>query len=411
MRVKRYLVDSMPDAMQKIRSELGKNAVILQTKEIRSGGFLGMFSKKKIEVIAATDSSSTPQTHGFPPPKEADASTMRALASAVSAAKASISAASREKPQEPAAKLPDLPAKLPDPPAKATEDPVLQEIRSMKQMMLKLASSGGSAGLDPELATIERRLLEQEVHPALAEEIIRSIGEEAAAAGEPLTSDFAIRAAKDRLRRLFPADRLKTLAPDTRIAHFVGPTGVGKTTTIAKLAAEQALKYRRKVGFITSDTYRIGAVDQLKTFAGILNVPLEVVSSPLDLRKSFDALKDCDIIFTDTAGRNYRNEMYVSELNALLQGCEKSETYLVLSMTTKYKDMRAIAANFAKFELNKVLFTKMDETDTYGPIVNLLHEFPLQISYVTNGQSVPDDIKVADEDKIIALIMEEQAHE
>lgn len=403
MRVKRYIVDSMPDAMQKIRTELGKNAVILKTKEIRSGGFLGLFSKKKIEVIAGTDSSPPPPAHAAPKP---DPATVRALASAVSTARASVSATSLETSRVP-------PVKLQEPPAKPSEDLLLNEIRAMKQMMLKLASSGGSAspGVDPVLASVERRLLEQEIYPELVEEIIRSVGEEAANTGEPLTDDVALRLAKRRLRSLIHNGQHKTLAPDTRIAHFVGPTGVGKTTTIAKLAAEQALKYRRKVGFITSDTYRIAAVDQLKTFAGILNTPLEVISSPLDLRKAFDTLKDCDIIFMDTAGRNYRNEMYVSELNALLQGSEKSETYLVLSMTTKYKDMKAVASNFSKFKLNKVLFTKMDETDTYGPIVNLLHEFSLQISYVTNGQNVPDDIDVADEDKIVDLIMEEQSNE
>ena len=159
------------------------------------------------------------------------------------------------------------------------------------------------------------------------------------------------------------------------MVHFVGPTGVGKTTTIAKLAAEQVLKYHRKVGFITSDTYRIAAIEQLKTYATILNVPLEVVFSPQDLTKAFHNLEECDVIFMDTAGRNFRNEMYVSELNSLLKTQGNSETILVLSLTTKYRDMRAITNNFNKFKLDKVLFTKMDETDSYGAIVNIVHEF------------------------------------
>jgi len=123
------------------------------------------------------------------------------------------------------------------------------------------------------------------------------------------------------------------------------------------------------------------------------------------LPKAFAKLADRDIIFMDTAGRNFRNEMYVSELNSLLQTKGKSETFLVLSLTTKYKDMQAITNNFTKFKLDKVLFTKMDETESYGSIVNLLHEYGLQLSYVTNGQSVPDDIIEADEHKIIDLIL------
>jgi flagellar biosynthesis protein FlhF len=195
------------------------------------------------------------------------------------------------------------------------------------------------------------------------------------------------------------------MSPDTRIVHFVGPTGVGKTTTIAKLAAEQVLKYNRKVGFITSDTYRIAAVEQLKTYATILNVPLEVVFSPQDLSKAYEQLQDRDLIFMDTAGRNYRNEMYVSELNALLRSQGKSETFLVLSLTTKYKDMKAITDNFSKFKLDKVLFTKLDETDSYGAVVNLVHDFKLQLSYVTHGQNVPDDITELDEQRILDLIL------
>ncbi|UUZ97287.1 AAA family ATPase [Paenibacillus sp. P25] len=190
------------------------------------------------------------------------------------------------------------------------------------------------------------------------------------------------------------------------MAHFVGPTGVGKTTTIAKLAAEQVLKHQRKVGFITSDTYRIAAVEQLKTYATILNVPLEVVFSPLDLGKAFEQLKDRDLIFMDTAGRNFRNEMYVSELNALLQSRGQSETFLVLSLTTKYKDMKAITDNFSKFKLDKVLFTKMDETDSYGAIVNLIREYGIQTSYIADGQSVPDDIAELNEQRILDLMLE-----
>lgn len=288
----------------------------------------------------------------------------------------------------------------------------MSELRAMKQMMQKLAAGTLPASEpNPDVEELRHRLLEQEIRPDLAEELLGNLEEMAQETGEELTKEFAKQAVKDKLRILLGANTHKALSPETRIAHFVGPTGVGKTTTIAKLAAEQVLKYRRKVGFITSDTYRIAAVDQLKTYATILGVPLEVVFSPMDLKKAFDALSDRDIIFMDTAGRNFRNEMYVSELNALLHSGGKSETYLVLSLTTKYKDMRAIADNFSKFKLDKVLFTKRDETDSFGPIVNLLQEFPLQLSYITTGQNVPDDFAVADENEIIDLILEEQTDE
>ncbi|MDT2194790.1 hypothetical protein P7H14_25185 [Paenibacillus larvae] len=126
--------------------------------------------------------------------------------------------------------------------------------------------------------------------------------------------------------------------------------------------------------------------------------------------RAFEALQDVDVIFMDTAGRNFRKELAVSELNALLQSCGETETYLVLSLTTKYEDIRVITENFIKFGVDKVLFTKMDETATYGTLVNLKRDFQLPFSYLTDGQNVPDDITLADEDKIVELLLEGYSH-
>ncbi|TDF98211.1 flagellar biosynthesis protein FlhF [Paenibacillus piri] len=464
MRVKRYVVDSMPDALQKIRTDLGKDAVILNTKEIRSGGFLGMFSKKKIEVIAATDQSAAPagqpgpvQTKLQPAmpqaaahvqplahkraepqqrelPKAAYGSlqvAQQAYARPVMAAAVTpkhpdpgTSAAALSFPEVPDVVIPEVAAAsafVPpaasvkaEPAAAGTasdranpkEDVLLDEIKQMKELMHKLsAQTLQQSPVAPVLAELQQRLLEQELDPLLVQDIVAGVAEEAKAEGTELTEESARASIRSRLLDLFTIGESKQMSPDTRVVHFVGPTGVGKTTTIAKLAAEQVLKYNRKVGFITSDTYRIAAVEQLKTYATILNVPLEVVFSPQDLSKAYEQLKDRDLIFMDTAGRNYRNEMYVSELNALLNSQGKSETFLVMSLTTKYKDMKAITENFSKFKLDKVLFTKMDETESLGPIVNLVHDFKLQLSYVTNGQSVPDDITELAEHHIIDLIL------
>ncbi|MCP1305868.1 flagellar biosynthesis protein FlhF [Paenibacillus tyrfis] len=432
MRVKRYVVDSMPDALQKIRTDLGKDAVIINTKEIRSGGFLGMFSKKKIEVIAATDSaagSGQPATG-----RSATATLAKPAAPAANTLVGSTAATAaygvqreREREVQPTLSFPEVPDVLPaspppqagpvgSPPAsvssRAKEDTLLEEIKQMKEMMQKLSSQRmPEAAQDPVLVELERRLLDQEIDSQMVQELLARVSEEAEAEDIPITEQFAVHSLRNQLQTLLQSQDGKGIASDTRIAHFVGPTGVGKTTTIAKLAAEQVLKHRRKVGFITSDTYRIAAVEQLKTYATILNVPLEVVFSPLDLNKALENLKDCDLIFMDTAGRNFRNEMYVSELNALLQSGGKSETFLVLSLTTKYKDMKAITYNFSKFKLDKVLFTKRDETDSYGAVVNLIRDFGLQTSYIANGQSVPDDIEELNERQLIDWILEDNNHE
>ncbi|MDF2939283.1 MAG: flagellar biosynthesis regulator FlhF [Paenibacillaceae bacterium] len=465
MRVKRYVVDSMPDALAQIRTDLGKDAVILNTKEIRSGGFLGLFSKKKIEVIAATDALGKADSRPKTAPIQRAGATQSAAPVAVleqpRASKADRAAdllesierlAGKEQARlepEPmprpvvplslgaaaygskASLSPAAPAPIPAPAPAAEpaasfkpvesrrkmeealpEDPVLSELRAMKQMMKSLSQTGSAIPEPhPVLAALEARLLEQEVLPELAKEVVRTIEEALADEEEGMTPVRVASLATEKLKEILGDHPRKPLQPETRIAHFVGPTGVGKTTTIAKLAAEQVLRHRRKVGFITSDTYRIAAVEQLKTYATILGIPLEVVFSPQDLKKAFDNLKDCDIVFMDTAGRNFRNEMYVSELNALLQGGPRSETFLVLSLTMKYKDMKAVAENFSRFMLDKVLLTKKDETETFGPILNLLHEYPLALSYMTTGQNVPDDFNVVSEDELIALILGEQADE
>ncbi|MBO9609159.1 MAG: flagellar biosynthesis protein FlhF [Paenibacillaceae bacterium] len=482
MRVKRYVVDSMPAALERIRSDLGKDAIILNTKEVRSGGFLGLFGKKKIEVIAATDQSAAPaakaggQTElkaalsqvaaaaakhqqrtgktavldepmphvpdvifdkSAPPehPAAADSPTARTQARFVlpqqreayaGAASLTGGAAKAQPPAEEAAQARSAesapPPRVAQPAAepartapaqaatKSNEEKLFEEIRQMKAMMLRLSNAGAAAQApepDPLLARWQRRLADQELHPDLIAELLAKVSEDAEAAETPLAPGRVKEVLRRELGGLLGEHADKQIAADTKIAHFVGPTGVGKTTTIAKLAAEQTLKYHRKVGLITSDTYRIAAVEQLKTYATILNIPLEVVFSPLDLTKAFEQLGDRDIIFMDTAGRNFRNEMYVSELNALLQTKGKSETFLVLSLTTKYKDMKAITGNFSRFKLDKVLFTKLDETDSYGSIVNLLSEFPLRLSYVTNGQNVPDDLRLAEERLIIERLLEE----
>lgn len=429
MRVKRYVVDSMPDALQKIRTDLGKDAIILNTKEIRTGGFLGLFGKKKIEVIAAIDGANSnsgssaqrstpqpqlqktisqvqqarPQTHLSDFPEVPD------VIAAVSTVKESIAVSpGKEKQSSYAPQQSYTPVSVNAANKSIPRDEhLMEELKQMKEMMRKLANASDESKLPDPLQKIEQRLMNQEVDPIL----IRQIMDEAVAdfelADEPVTDEAAILVVRSKLGQVFQSDLSKQISPQTRVVHFVGPTGVGKTTTIAKLAAEQVLKYQRKVGFITSDTYRIAAIEQLKTYATILNVPLEVVFSPQDLAKAFHNLEDCDVIFMDTAGRNFRNEMYVSELNSLLKTQGNSETILVLSLTTKYRDMRAITNNFNKFKLDKVLFTKMDETDSYGAIINVVHEFSLQLSYVTNGQSVPDDITEMNEWQIIDLLLEE----
>ncbi|MFC5532472.1 flagellar biosynthesis protein FlhF [Cohnella yongneupensis] len=476
MKVKRYIVENLPEAVQLIRSELGSDAVILNTKEIRIGGFLGMFRKKRVEVTAAIDESAkkpparkpaTPQFAGRPQERTASfakpdtasepaalapvlpanavrdryaqtTSTDQARPSSFSAQMNNAFAQSRE--PRPLAEPTDAQAdtlaaavrvleerenkqarQVPEPvavttPAKTEQvqavdesTALLHELRSMKDMMTKLTKQQMYRSMPESVMKWSKRLAEQGVEPAYVEQFAETVNERL---GESNEDPYACyETAKSVLREWLQPSQSFGLSPSARIVQFVGPTGVGKTTTIAKLAAEQAINYRRQVGFITADTYRIAAVDQLRTYADILNVPLEVVFSPSELTRAYKKLDDRDLVFMDTAGRNYRNELFVSEVNSLLAPGEESETILVLSMTHKYSDMKLVASQFAKYGIDQLLLTKFDETDTFGSVLNLIREFSFHISYITCGQTVPDDIRAYDPEELVRRLLGDFAHE
>lgn len=417
MKVKRYVVDSMPDAMQKIRSELGKNAVILNTKDVKIGGFLGLFGKKKIEVIAAADSTSdvksqppvTSDTPSFIGTSSNPYQTAVGLSSPNTETSTAVAVLEQEQGLQHQMKIKEE-QKHSDSLAQRqdSDDDLRDELKQIKQMLRKISVHQETTSDHSEtMQRLKQRLLAQEVSEELIEHLLSDVAQMIDEPNEQALNE--IEAIRSALQKRFPVEQVEGISDRAKIVNFVGPTGVGKTTTIAKLAAEQVLQQHKKIGFITSDTYRIAAVDQLRTYAEILNVPMEVVFSPQEFKKAYEKLKDCDLIFMDTAGRNYRNEMYVSELNSLLSVQENNETYLVLSLTAKYPDMKQITENFSKFKLDKVLFTKMDETDSYGAIFNLAYDFQLKFSYITNGQNVPHDIQQLNVMQLIDQLLGEVA--
>lgn len=477
MKVKRYVVDDLPEAVQMIRSELGSDAVILNTKEIRIGGFLGMFRKKRMEVIAAIDEpSKKPPARAPVSLKPIERKPVLSLIDDLTVSSPILpSNAIREKYSQPPfadsgrKQLPSVPdidsdtaqislAKpdsfqsefeqkvkdLQDRGGSVQESPreqthsssqtaalavavktlearenkqaaeetsaLLLELRSMKEMMTKMTKQQAFRSMPEAVMKWSKRLAEQGVEPAYVEQFAESVNQQIAQ-GDDDQEDSIYEAARAVLLSWLSNAKGSGIDASTRIIHFVGPTGVGKTTTIAKLAADQSFSHRRNVGFITADTYRIAAVDQLRTYADILNVPLEVVFSPSELTRAYKKLSDRDLLFMDTAGRNYRNELFVSEVNSLLAPGEQTETILVLSMTHKYGDMKMVASQFAKYGVNQLLLTKFDETDSFGAVINLVKDFDFQISYITCGQAVPDDIKPFDPEDLVTRILGDRSDE
>ena len=186
---------------------------------------------------------------------------------------------------------------------------------------------------------------------------------------------------------------------------FIGPTGVGKTTTIAKLAARCSLQIKRKVSLITIDTYRIAAVEQLKTYARIMNIPLFVSYTPEEMRRSIAENRDSALILIDTAGRSQADGEQIIDLKNYFGGGSGIEVMLVLSATTKNRDLRDITTRFSPIDAGKLIFTKLDETTTYGSIVNEAVRTKLPIAYFTAGQNVPDDIEAASPAKLARMLL------
>ena len=190
-----------------------------------------------------------------------------------------------------------------------------------------------------------------------------------------------------------------------KVAALIGPTGVGKTTTVAKLAANFALKEKYRVALVTADTYRIAAVEQLKTYADLIGIPIEVVYTPQELRSALYRHQDKQLVLIDTAGRSPANQPQMAELEALLAVDDNIEKHLVLSATTKFTDCLQAVQRFQPSKPQKYLFAKLDEASNIGTIFNLMFHAPKTMSYVTTGQNVPDDIELADSNRLTTLML------
>ena len=253
--------------------------------------------------------------------------------------------------------------------------------------------------------TLHEALKMQEVD----EDILKSMAAQANA-GDTLV-DMHTPAAKATLLNYLNehvkfSDGVKLNRHGVRIVALLGTTGVGKTTTLAKIAAKFVLEQRTSVALITADTYRISAVEQLKTYSDILELPLEIVYNPPELSSAIERHRHKELILIDTAGRSQHNEYQMRELEEFLRINPRIEKHLVISATTKLTDAKQIMNKFSQVNPDKIIFTKIDETSSVGMIVNLLNDNKYSLSYITTGQSVPDDIERATAEMLTNLLLQ-----
>ncbi|MBP7461853.1 MAG: flagellar biosynthesis protein FlhF [Candidatus Delongbacteria bacterium] len=364
MRIKKFQAKDIKEALSMVKKELGAQAVILKSETIKSRGHWG---NESVEITAAVDM--TQQDHDI----------LRQTAQESKRPLDFQTQLSSTETESPAADRIDLPA---------------------EPEYITFSFHG-----DDKIKYFQKILYKNEMTPFHLIKLTKQVLENYQPTMDMPEIAGLFRESLRRSIRISGQLLLRKNKPT--IMALIGPTGVGKTTTIAKLAANFSIYGKLKIGLITIDTYRIAAVDQLRTFAEIINLPLKVVYNEQGMLEALDEFLGMNLILIDTAGRSPKNEDQIHELQDLLQVAQPEETHLVLSATTKLNDNLDVISRFGIIPIHRLIFTKLDETESFGMIFNILQTIPKPVSYFTTGQSVPEDIELANEDYLVNRILGE----
>ena len=398
MDVKTFRAKSMHEALKLVSRELGSDATVLHTREVR-GGLFRWLGARQIEVTASATVNvprrMPARTRAVPAGhlRETDRfelaatnATTNAASTAPSTAAAPLEVNYRDKFRA------DLKGQLAD-------------LHSMVEDLCKQSEHSKTHDLPESLFRLFTDLIDAEVGEDVARELIDKV--RTGTSGDDLNDIVLLKARLARLieEEIRVCEPIRVEPGVRRLVAMVGPTGVGKTTTIAKLAANYRLREHRRVGLITVDTYRIAAVEQLRTYADIIDLPMEVVATPREMRAAMARMADLDLILMDTAGRSPKDEVRIQELKSLLAEAKPDEVHLVLSSVASVQQMKKAAEKFARVGVTSLLLTKLDEASGLGNLLPLVRAARLPISYVTNGQNVPDDIEPANRRKLARIVL------
>ena len=379
MRVKSFIADDYQTAMQLAKKEMGRDAIILNSRPIKKWGILSFLTKAQVEITVAVDDDLQIE-------KDRSRTAKKEVTNV-------------HIPQLNLVKSEKTLSEITFPGKTTPNAELLQEIANMRQVIEQINAKVS----DNEVASIHcqeaerlcQLLIKNRIDPSFASQmaidIDRKISAEHAEDTEWIKKLFRL-AMEDKLAEVSPIGKIKADGP--LIVFMIGPTGVGKTTTIAKLAAQLTLTEKKDVALITLDTYRISAAEQLKTYADIIRIPVRVALTVEEMTEAIAAFQDKGIIFVDTAGRSPYNTEQMEELEEFITAARPDETILVLSATMHYEDMFNNYMLFSPMQVDKFIFTKLDETLKIGNAFNLLFATEKPVAYVTNGQNVPDDIKI-----------------
>lgn len=375
MVIKKYIVKNMNEALTRIRYELGKDAIIISQRKIKESGLKGFFKPKVIEVTAALENNKLEKNKIVADEKE-----LNSFKSSLDNIKDIIAKEEVKEVKKQEVKNID-------------NKDLEHEVKEIKELLNKVIKNTDKEKVE----NINSEYLKE---IDIDENLIKELNIENYENIDCFKEDF-----KNLLEKEI---NIKDKNLSGRVA-LIGPTGVGKTTTIAKLAGRLALIEKKKVGLITIDTYRIGAVEQLKTYAEIMNIPFKVVITLKDMEEAIEALEDCDVILIDTTGRSSKNTMQISELRAFIDKVKANSISLVISSIIKNNDIEIILKGYEDINYDNIIITKLDETNSYGFLYSIIKKSKIPISYITVGQNVPDDIRVPSKNEIIKLILGEDS--
>ncbi len=389
MKLRTFHGTTMAETLEKVKREFGKDAVILNTRTTPKNGVLGLRGKPRVEITAARQMSDLPeQLKRGTLPVRSDRATKPATAAETGNPRQIKSSSTREM-------IPDR--------------SLFSEISDLKKMvsgLVKTSNRPHREAIPDDLVETYQHLIENSVADELATEMVQQVHQQLTAT-QRCDSKMVRETLSSLMGAMIPPSspiQLTATSRPTMIA-FVGPTGVGKTTTIAKLAANFCLREHRKVGLITLDTYRIAAVDQLKTYAQIIDIPIEVAMSVDQFKDAVARMADRDVILIDTAGRSQRDLSKLHELQKYFDAVKPDEIHLVLSSTCGEKVLTDTIDRFTRLGFDRVIFTKLDEAIGLGVILTCLQKAKVKLSYITTGQDVPDDIEVGRRERLTELIL------
>ena len=393
MIIKKFQANTEKDAIMLAKEELGKDAVIMNIKTISPKGIYKLFKKPVVEVTAALDDNDNNYNKNERQPLTKKRIFPDIIYDDEPEDKAGKESGSSVKTSAIEEKLDNL------------QNLLEKQIGHRKVSEKEYNQNKPFNKNLPFIQLMYNQLILNEVDEKYANQII---GEIEGILNKDASMDNILSGVYQKIVLKLGQPRVITPVENTpKFIFFIGPTGVGKTTTIAKLASKYKLEEKAKIAFITADTYRIAAVEQLRTYANILGVPIKVVYNEDELKDSRTEFADCDLIFVDTAGRSHKNKDHKDDLEKLINAIpkEEREIYLVLSATTKYHDLIAITEVYSEIADYSLIFTKLDETNYVGNIFNIRMLTNAPLSYATFGQDVPDDIEKIDPQSIAKQLL------